>query len=130
MDLLTAEIANNKPCEDFKDDIEVNNIYLCFNFTNIGELYTKNIPKQALVNCNVRILSFLLKLVIHLKTLIMKNLKEKVLSNAEMKCIKGGLKWTNDRSVNVEDRRNDPKSMNEILSYRRQLTAREILAGY
>lgn len=61
----------------------------------------------------------------------MKNLKmleksAKVLSKNEMNCVKGGLKWTKDRSRNVVDRR----SIGGILEYRRSRTALECLYAY
>jgi len=72
----------------------------------------------------------MVKLVLHLNNKIMKNLKmleqkATILSTKEMNTIKGGMKWTRDRSRNVEDRR----SIGGIIAYRRSRTALECLYG-
>ncbi|MFD1771215.1 hypothetical protein [Sphingobacterium suaedae] len=62
----------------------------------------------------------------------MKDLQKKscVLSDVDMNSIKGGLKWTKDRSVNVEDRRTlGGESMWQVLERVRSYTALEILNG-
>lgn len=60
-----------------------------------------------------------------MKNLKMLEEKATVLSKTEMNCVKGGLKWTRDRSRNVEDRR----SIGGIIEYRRSRTALECLYG-
>ncbi|SDH27072.1 hypothetical protein SAMN05421827_12095 [Pedobacter terrae] len=62
----------------------------------------------------------------------MKNLAKKltVLSKEEMTSIKGGMRWTNDRSVNVEDRRKlGGESMWGLMKRLESYTALEILNG-
>ena len=61
-----------------------------------------------------------------MKNLKMLEQKASVLSDKEMNSVKGGLKWTGDRSRNVEDRR----SIGGIIEYRRSRTALECLYGH
>ncbi|RZK57224.1 MAG: hypothetical protein EOO87_03470 [Pedobacter sp.] len=65
----------------------------------------------------------------------MKNLKmlaksAAVLSKTEMNGVKGGLKWTNDRSCNVIDRRGEYGQLYVHLNRLRDRSARECLNGY
>lgn len=53
-----------------------------------------------------------------------------VLSKTEMNCIKGGLKWTSDRSCNVEDRRGEYGQIYVQLHRLRDRSAMDCLNGY
>ncbi|RYF21255.1 MAG: hypothetical protein EOO42_10905 [Flavobacteriales bacterium] len=53
-----------------------------------------------------------------------------VLSKTEMNCIKGGLKWTSDRSCNVEDRRAEGNQLLGQLNRLRDRSAMDCLNGY
>lgn len=65
-----------------------------------------------------------------MKNLEMLEKSAKALSRKEMNCVKGGLKWTKDRSNNVEDRRGQYGSLYVQLEYLKSRTALDCLNGY
>ncbi|RZL47889.1 MAG: hypothetical protein EOP00_10660 [Pedobacter sp.] len=53
-----------------------------------------------------------------------------MLSETEMSQVKGGLKWTNDRSTNVEDRRGQYGHLYNHLQNLRNRSVGDCLSGY